>query len=59
MDSGIIFVIVLTVIFVGGLAWLEVHSRRNKTESKGDGNGPTPVGVRKDKVSPLKPRERR
>jgi hypothetical protein len=32
MDGGVIFALVLAVIFFGGVGWLVVHSRRSENE---------------------------
>jgi len=34
MDTEIILIVVLIALFLGGLAYLEIHSRRNQRREK-------------------------
>lgn len=51
MDSGVIVVIVMSVIAVGLLVWLELHSRRKKRNGEAGqsgGGSPQSTEVTKD-----------
>ncbi|HEY7915232.1 MAG TPA: hypothetical protein VIG62_25205 [Blastocatellia bacterium] len=41
MDTGMVFALILTVLFLGGITWLVIHSRlQNKKDAQGPDRPP-------------------
>jgi uncharacterized membrane protein len=51
MDSGIVFALVMAVLFLGGIFWLVVYSRKQSQKHTAQTSIKPPVSEQKDRAA--------